>query len=151
MCCFVRITCLRGHWVWPCGPHTLVSLTITALSLRVSFLSPGVSQHDSCSLQEQSHAKSPAALFIFLYLSVSNRVSRHIQTLNLSFTKLETNFSMWFGVQPYSATFLDVFRLRPPTHWRNWQNVWQIAMHKWFCVRENSRVNLQSSRSLNWI
>lgn len=87
-------------------PQTLVSLTITALSFRVSFLSPGVSQHDSCSLQEQSHAKLPCSALSFpLALCLKEGVSRHIHTLNLSFTKLENNFSMWLGQSALFSSF----------------------------------------------
>ncbi len=75
-------------------PQTLVSLTITALSFRVSFLSSGVSQHDSCSLQEQSHAKISYSALSFPLALCLKGVSRHIHTLNLSFTKLENNISM---------------------------------------------------------
>lgn len=98
-------------------PQTLVSLTITALTFRVSFLSSGVSQHDSCSLQEHSHAKiSYSALSFPLALCLNEGVSRHIHTLNLSFTKLENYFSMWLGHSALFSSFFLCLMLRLPTH-----------------------------------
>lgn len=112
-------------------PQTLISLTITTLSFRVSFLSPGVSQHDSCSLQEQSHAKlSCSALSFPLALCLKEGVSRHIHTLNLSFTKLENYFRMWLGHSAQFSSCFNVLGLGRQHTWRNWQSIWQTAMHK---------------------
>lgn len=147
MCCFVRITCLRGHWVWPCSPQTLVSLTVTVLSFRVSFLSPGVSQHDSCSLQEHSHAKiSCSALSFPLALCLKEGVSRHVHTLILSFTKLENKFSTWLGRTTLFSYFFKCLRLRPPTHLEKLtERLTDSSAQDWFWGGEKSHFNLQSS------